>query len=58
MSNINTTMNTCYFVPGGAFTYSGIRNLLQYANIIHCVSAPSSLGYLSRIFDFDGGRIG
>jgi len=52
MSNINTTMNTCYFVPGGAFTYSGIRNLLQYTNIMHCVSTHSSLGYLSRIFDF------
>jgi len=52
MSNVNSTLNTCNFLPGGAFTYSGISNILQYSNIFHGVSTQTGLSFPSRAFDF------
>jgi len=55
MSDDNSTSNICIVVPGGGFTYSGTRNLLQYSSILHCISTRISTNLYSRTFDFSLG---
>ena len=51
VSNVNSSNNHCETLSGGAFTYNGLYNIIQFSYISNCIS-DDPIAYKAKVLDF------